>query len=139
MHLQRTVWTVICVAALFTFSVAAPAAEEPEAVYAKFHNAGLTSNFDEMRRYGTAAKGVELAAMPAADRQSMFKFLAMILPKTYTVASKTLSPDGNRATMRVTSTQKSGTGGKPDTASGLITLVKEKGLWKVDEADWGAN
>lgn len=101
--------------------------DEPEAVYAKFHKAGLTSNFDEMLRYGTSQP--ELKSMSATERLAMLEFLAQILPKTYTVVRKAIGPDGNHATLHLDAAG----------AAGTITFVKENGVWKVANANWGGS
>lgn len=103
----------------------APAADEPEAIYAKFHSAGLAANFNEMAKYGTASP--ELESMPAATRQAMLNFLAQMLPQNYSVAGKTIDPDGNHASLRLAA---------PGAATGTATLIKEKGGWKVDKVNW---
>src|SRR3989338_6641318 len=112
---------------VLAFPVAASAADKPEAIYAKFHSAGLTANFDEMLKYGTAQP--DLISMPAAERQAMLDFLAQMLPKTYTVMRKMVDPDGNHATLHLDASGVVGT----------ITLVKENGMWKVGNADWGGS
>lgn len=137
MDIRNATRTLIVVAALLAFPLAAPAAEEPEAVYAKMHNAALAANYDEMRKYGTTQKADDMAWMPAWLRQPILRFLAGMLPKTYTVAGKTLAPDGNGATLRLTATTGSRSGEKPETVNGTVTLVKEKSEWKVDEVKWG--
>ncbi len=137
MDLRNAAGTLIAVAALLAFPLAAPAADEPEAVYAKIHSAALAANFDEMRKYGTAQKADDMAWMPAWLQQPILRFLARMIPKTYTVAGKTLTPDGNGATLRLTATTESRPGEKPETVNGTVTLVKEKGEWKVDEVRWG--
>jgi hypothetical protein len=116
---------------LVALLLAAPAiaAEEPEAVYAKFHQAGLTANLDGMRKYGTAAKGAEIASMPAALNQAMLKMLAAMLPKAYVVDRKSIDKD--RATLNLSAKQDGGT------VYGVVTLLREGGEWKVDEAKWG--
>jgi hypothetical protein len=118
-------------ALLLALLIALPAHAEgsPEAVYAKFHQAGLAANFPEMRKWGTAAKGAEIAAMPAAMQQSLLGFLAAVLPKTYTVDSRTA--DDVQATLNVSAKQESGP------VYGVVTLIRENGEWKVDEAKWG--
>src|SRR5688572_11489131 len=110
--------------AVFLFCASALAAEEPEAVYAKFHKAGLEANFEEMRKWGSAAGAAELAAMPAAQRQAALKFLAGMLPKSYSIDSK--SVEASRATLRVSAKQQQGT------VYGVVTLLKEGGEWKVE-------
>lgn len=102
-------------------------ADEPEAVYAKFHRAGLTANFDEMIKYGTAQP--DLVSMPASERQAMLDFLAKLLPKIYTVIRKTIDPDGKHATLHLDASG----------AAGTITMIKENGIWKVGNADWGGS
>ena len=109
---------------------AAFAQEDPESVYRKFHAAGLAGNYEEMRRYGTAAGAAQLAAMPAAQRSAMLKLTAAMLPKSYSITGRQISADGNQATLRAVSN------GDPQ-AAGTITLVKEGGAWKVESAKWG--
>ncbi|MGH8631142.1 MAG: hypothetical protein ACREU7_10330 [Burkholderiales bacterium] len=65
MDFRNAVRTLIAVAALLAFPLAAHAADEAEAVFAKFHSAMLAANFDELRKYGTAEKGELEWWMPA--------------------------------------------------------------------------
>jgi hypothetical protein len=109
------------------------AAEEPEAVYAKFHRAVLAGDFAEMARYGSAAKAAESAAMPAALRQASLELVRRLMPKGYSVAGKRFDPGGERVTLRLVS--QAGAGG---IATGTATLVREKSEWKVDEVNWGS-
>ena len=104
-------------------AIAAPAQpqDEPEAVYAKFHRAGLVADYDAMLKYGIAAK--------AKERKEFLQVLARLLPRHYSVVEKIVEEGGTRALLRLR--------GAPEAVSGAITLVKEKGEWKVDEANWG--
>lgn len=117
--------------ALSALPTATLAADDPEAVYAKFHKASLEANFEEMRKWGSAAGSAELEAMWSLKRWALLKFLSIALPKTYTVTSKTIDPDGNRATLKLSFKQEDGT------AYGTATLVREGGGWKVDNTAWG--
>ncbi|MBI4937172.1 MAG: hypothetical protein HY846_02975 [Nitrosomonadales bacterium] len=117
--------TAILLAAM---PLAAPAADEPEAIYAKYHRAGLAANFGEMLKYGSTAKAAESASMPAAARQAMLESLAQTLPKTYSVAGKTVDAGGTRSTLRVAA---------PGAMGGTVILLKENGEWKVNEVSWG--
>ena len=121
----------------------APASEDKprpagaaEAVYAKFHRAGLAADFGEMKKYGTAAGTAEMAAIPAKERKEMLMFLALTLPKTYSITRSEISPDGKRATLQATASV-SPRGGQPQTANGTIAMVNEAGAWKVENANWG--
>jgi len=107
------------------------AQEDPEAVYRKFHAASLAADFEEMRKYGTAAGAAEIAAMPAVQRYAIMKMLAAMLPQSYSITGKEVSADGSQATLRAIST------GKAPGARGTITLLKEGGAWKVEQAKWG--
>lgn len=137
MKTYKTLQTLAAAILIVAMPLIASAADEPEAIYAKFHRAGLAANFDEMLKYGTAQKGVEDTSMPVEMRQAMLNFLAQMLPKSYSVASKTIDPNGNHATLRVTAMQSQHPGDIPETVNGTITLIKENGDWKVDEAKWG--
>jgi hypothetical protein len=103
-------------------ATAALAQDPPEAVYAKFHRAGLAGDYDTMLKYGTAAE-------PTAERKRLLQVLARLLPRKYSVVEETVEEGGKRALLRLRGTQPS--------VAGAITLVKEKGEWKVDEANWG--
>ena len=100
------------------------AQDPPEAVYAKFHRAGLAGDYDAMLKYGIAAE-----AVAPAERKRLLQVLARLLPRKYSVVEETVEEGGKRALLRLRGTQPS--------VAGTITLIKEKGEWKVDEANWG--
>ncbi|HET7363595.1 MAG TPA: hypothetical protein VFJ70_08500 [Burkholderiales bacterium] len=110
---------------------AAPAAaqDQPETVYANFHRAGLAADYDGMRKYESAAKAKQMDPIPPAERAPMLQTLARLLPRNYYVVEKTVEDGARRAVLRLRGTQPA--------ISGTITLVKEKGEWKVDDANWG--
>lgn len=103
-------------------------ADEPEAIYAKFHSAGLAANLDEMLKHGTDVP--DLASISTEKRQILFNafgLLAQMLPKSYSVTSKLIDPEGKRAMLHLTAPG----------AAGTATLLKENGVWKVDNINWG--
>jgi hypothetical protein len=106
--------------------LAAWAADEPDAVYAKFHAAVLAADFGEMRKHGTAKKGEEIASLPAVAREAALGLMARMLPKYYKVDRRTIEADGSRATLHLSAGR----------AYGTVLLLKEGGDWKVDEARW---
>lgn len=113
------------------------AADEPETVYRNFHDATVARDFAEMRKWGTASVGAEMAAAPAAQREAMIAFIGGMMPKTYTVSGKEISADGARATLHLSAnvTDK----GRSATVLGTATLLKEGGAWKVLLANWGGD
>ena len=115
---------------------AAPAAEEPELVYAKFHRAVASGNLAEMAKYGPDARRAELAAMSDAQKDATLKMIAMMMPRAFTLRSKLVNPDGRSARLVVSGPGGPIAGGKPETLYGTIRMVVERGEWKVDESDW---
>jgi len=124
------------VLALGIMATSALAQDEPEAVYAKFHRAGLAADYDGMRTYECSAKANEMDPIPPGERKQILQALARLLPRTYSVVEKTVEEGGKSALLRLRGTQQD-LDGKPRSVSGTITFVKEKGEWKVDEANWG--
>ena len=119
--------------ALGIIAVPALAQDQPETVYANFHRAGLAADYDGMLKYGSAK---EMDPLPRAERKRLLRVLARLLPRTYSVVEKTVEEGGKRALLRLRGTQP-GLDGKPQAVAGTITLIKERGEWKVDEANWG--
>jgi hypothetical protein len=119
-------------------AVATPALalDEPEAVYAKFHRAGLAADYEGMRKYQSSAKANEMDPIPPGERKQILQALARLLPRSYAVVEKTVEEGATRAVLRLRATQQDADG-KPQPLAGTITLVKEKGEWRVDEANWG--
>ena len=105
----RNTLGLLAATGLFAFSAAAPAADEIEAAYAKYHAAALESGLG-----------------------------ALMLPKSYSVVGKTISADGNRATLQIVGTAESIFSGAPQTVAGTVTLVKKNGEWTVEEMNWGS-
>jgi uncharacterized RDD family membrane protein YckC len=117
---------------------AAPAAVDDLAtVYRSFHQAMLDSDVEGMRKWGTKAKGDELAAASAIERKMMLGLMASMTPKTYRVRSSEVSADGSKATLYLSAEQVDK--GKTETVLATVTLLKEGGAWKVDLSSWGGS
>jgi hypothetical protein len=119
----------LAVALGLAIATPALAQDPPEAVYAKFHRAGLAADYEGMRQYESAEKAKEMDPIPPAQREPILEALARTLPRSYHVVEKTVEEGARRAVLRLRGTQ--------PPISGTITLVKEKGEWKVDDANWG--
>lgn len=116
--------------------VAALAAEEPDAVYAKYHRAAVTRDLDEMLLHASAAQRAELSGISAAQKDATMKMLEATMPRVYLVKNKTLAPDGRRARLLVSGPGGSVLDARSETLYGAITLVNEGGEWKVASSDW---
>lgn len=117
---------------LVLLAAAAGAADEPDAVYRKLHDATLAGNVDEMLKYASASQRADIAALP--DRRTALKFLSTMMPKAYAITSKVLGPDGKTA--RILATGAHNVMGKTQPMYGEISLRKEAGEWKVDQWGW---
>ena len=115
---------------------AALAAEEPEAVYAKFHRAAVSGNLDELIRHGPQTRRAEMTSMSAAQKDATLKMAALLLPRAFTLRSKTVSPDGRSARLVVSGPGENLVDGRRETLYGQIRMVMEGPEWKVEESNW---
>lgn len=129
--------TALVIALLALLPLAARAAGEPEAVYAKFHRAAASGNLEEMMRHVPAAERAELAAMSAAQKEAIVKMMAAMLPRAYLLQAKTVSRDGKGALLQVSGQGEALLpGAKPELLYGSIRMVLEGGEWKMHTMDW---
>jgi hypothetical protein len=112
------------------------AAEEPEAVYAKFHRALHAADLQEMLRYATDAQRAEMAAMSPAQKSASLKMMAVMLPRAYALKDKSIAPGGQAARLALSGTAPQLIDGKPETLYGTIRMVMQRGEWKVAASDW---
>ena len=112
------------------------AADEPEVVYAKFHRAAISGNLEELGRLGPAARRAEQQDMSDAQKAAVLKMAASMMPRAFVVKSKQVIQPGRSARLLVSGTGENLVGGRPETLYGDITLVMERGEWKVDEVSW---
>jgi len=124
-----------------TALAAAPAlaADEPDAVYAKYHRAAVTRDLNEMLQYASAAQRQELSGFSAAQKDAAMKMLEATMPRAFVLKNKTVAPDGKRARLLVNGPGGSVLDAKLETLYGTVTMVKEQGEWKVGTADWSNN
>jgi len=126
----------LAAAAILFIPCAESAAEEPEAVYAKFHRGAVSGNLEEMFRYAPAARRAELATMSAAQKDAQVKMVALMLPRAFVVRNKTILPAGSGARLLLSGPGERFIDGKVETLYGVISMVIEAGDWKVSESNW---
>ena len=112
------------------------AAEEPEAVYAKFHHAAASGDLEEMARHGPDARRAELATMSAAQKEATLKMVSMMLPRAFTLRQKQVNPNGQSARLVVSGPSGERVDGKPEILYGSIRMAMLRGEWKVEESEW---
>ena len=107
------------------------AQEPPEAVYEKFHRAARAANVAEMGRVSTDERRLEIADSPKME----LMLGAQTFPVSYKITGKKTSSDGNDVQLRATGMH-APLGGQNRQMYGIVDLVKQKGVWKVDAAAW---
>jgi hypothetical protein len=124
---------LLCLASA-TSPAPAAAAEEPEAVYARFHRAILAGSAEEMLQHADASQRARFARMKPEQKPAALKLQAAMMARQWQLRDKTLSPDGKAARLVV-----SGPGegpGAPQVLYGVARMTLEGGNWKVVEANW---
>ncbi len=139
--MRHTIWQGDCairltaaIVLLALLPLAALAAEEPEAVYAKFHRATMAGELDEMLKYGPAQRRAEMRGLSEAHREAALKMAQFMMPRAFTLERKTVHAKG-RATLIVSGPGDAGRQ-KLETIYGVVTMLMENGEWKVDESSW---
>jgi hypothetical protein len=125
----------IAAAIFLLLPCAARAADEPEAVYAKYHRAAMAGELDEMLMYGPAARRAEMAGASEARRVAALKMAQFMVPRAFKLERKTVARNG-RSALLIVSGPWASTGGRMDTTYGTVSLVSENGQWTVDDATW---
>jgi hypothetical protein len=125
------------IALLALLPLAVLAAEEPEAVLAKYHRAAMAGNPDDMLAHSAAWQRAEAKAMSAANREASFNAARSMMPRFFTVERKTL-PTEDRVTLVVSGPWESGPSGRVH-VYGTALLLWEGGDWKVSEVSWSTD
>jgi len=122
--------------ALFLAPYASFAADEPEAVYAKYHHAAMAGDLDEMLQYGPAQRRAEMRGASASTRQATLRMAQGTMPRAFKLERKVLNQK-NQATL-VVSGPWAGDGDRLDKIYGTVQMLMENGAWKVDDVIWSA-
>ena len=130
---------LVSLVSVVSLCAVAVAADEPEAVYAKYHRAAASGDLAEMSKYAVAAQRSDMAGMSAAQKDAMVKMLAVTMPRGFVLRSKSVKPDGKNAVLVVSGPGASMGGEKPEMLFGTIKMASEGGEWKVAESSWSNN
>lgn len=125
------------IALLLLAALPVRAADEPEAVYAKFHRATMAGELEEMLRHGPAARRAEIQGMSESSRNAALKMAQFMMPRAFTLERKVVNPNG-RAAVLIVSGPGGGGDGKLETIYGTVQMLLESGVWKVDDVSWNA-
>lgn len=116
-----------------------PAAAQPAASYpsgSEFYLAyraafDRATSFDELLPWAAKARREQIANAPASERAEAFVMVKMFDDRiNVTVVKETPSANGAELQVEGISAERRGK------ATGVITLVKEDGAWKIDRESW---
>jgi hypothetical protein len=111
---------------------AAFAWEEPDSVYAKFHNAVMTGNAEEMLRLTTSARRADLAGRKDLELRQTHA----TLPAAYALERKTVSRDGQSARLYFSAAGEAFPTPKAGAQYGIVRMALEGGEWKLIDQSW---
>lgn len=124
--------TLGVVALLATVPGAASAWEEPDAAYAKYHNAIMTGNAEEMLRMTTGARRGDLAGRKDIELRQTHA----TTPSAYVLERKTFSRDGQNARLFLSAAGEAFPTPKAGAQYGIVRLALEGGEWKLIDQNW---
>ena len=127
---------ILALLAALAFALPASAADEPEAVFAKYHRAAVAGNLDEMLRYTTDSHRAEMSAMSPEQRAASFKLINTLMPAKYAVRAKSVYPESGIARLYIAGEARATIDSKPGMLYGVVRLVVQRGEWKVGNVEW---
>jgi len=131
--MKKSVAATMGIAALMaTLGGAARAWEEPDAVYAKYHNAILTGNTDEMLRLTRAPRRAEIAAR----KDSELRTQAASMPVAFALEQKITSRDGQSARLFFSASGEAFPVPRAGAQYGVVRMALEQGEWRVVDHSW---
>jgi hypothetical protein len=133
----RFALSVLCALPLL-LPCAAPAADEPEAVYAKFHRAAMAGDLEEMLKHGLERRRAEMQGASAATREAALKLVQFMMPRAFKLENKAVNAGTGKATLIVSGPWEGGHHDM-DTVYGTVKMLMENGEWKVGEANWSSD
>ena len=135
---MRTINAMQTVCCLFMFLASGQlhAAETPEAIYQKFHDAMLAGDMDGMLALSPESERAEMAGYAPEQKQAMIAMMGKLLPRSYTVLGVKPGADANAATLYASGMGVSLFGDEPEMQYGTISMSREAGEWKVGKSSW---
>jgi hypothetical protein len=121
------------------FASCLPAAAQPAASYSsggEFYLAyraafDQATSFDELLPWAAKARREQIAKAPTSERAEAFAMVKMFDDRiNVTVVKETPSASGAELQVEGISAESRGK------ATGVVTLVKEDGAWKIDRENW---
>lgn len=128
----------IIAAALLLLLAALPAsaADQPDAVYARFHRAVVAGDLQVVMDTAIARTRAEISGLPVAQREAVVKAIGALMPRAFSLLYKNVAPDGQSARLLLRGPGGSVLDAKSETLWGNVRMALERGEWKVAAAEW---
>jgi hypothetical protein len=130
----RAVAALILAALSVTATFAQPAASYPNgsAFYLAYRQAfDKATTIDELLPWVAKGRAEQIAKAPDTERREAFAMIKMFDDRTNVTVLKE-TPSGSGAELQVEGVSAEGRG----KATGVITLVKEGGAWRIERESW---
>jgi hypothetical protein len=128
--------TALALMAALLLPLPALAAEEPEAVFARYHRALVAGNLDEVLLNAAEQLRSEIKGLSPEQRHAAVKMLAAQAPPGFTLRGKKIEPGNEEARLMVSGDkQMPGTRGS-ETVYGSIRMLRQRGEWRVAASEW---
>jgi hypothetical protein len=123
-------------ALLVLAALPAAAAEEPDAVYARYHRAVVAGDLQEVMNTAIARTRTEISGLPVAQREVAVTMLGASMPRAFSLLYKNVAPDGQSARLLLRGPGGSVLDARSETLWGNVRMALERGEWRVAAAEW---
>lgn len=118
---------------VFSLSLVALAADKPEDIYAKYHNAIKKGDMDTMLACVCKQQRDKFKELDKAKQTMTFSMIQAMQPVSYKVTKSDVK--ASEATLQMDGKEKP-TGGKSNVMKGTVSFVKEDGKWVILKENW---
>ncbi|HEX2651670.1 MAG TPA: hypothetical protein VHN19_17205 [Burkholderiales bacterium] len=110
----------------------AQAWEEPDATFAKFHEAVKSGNAEEMVRLSTSARRGDMSSRKDAELREA----QAATPAAFALEQKTVSRDGQAAKLYLSAPGDAFSPARAGAQYGIVRLALEAGEWRITGETW---
>jgi hypothetical protein len=128
--------TALALMAVLLLPLPALAADEPEAVFARYHRALVAGNLDEVLLNAAEQLRTEIKGLSPEQRHAVVKMLASQAPSGYTLRGRKIEPGNEAARLLVSGDRQLDAVRGTETLYGNIRMLRQRGEWRVAAAEW---
>jgi len=113
--------------------LAASAQSDPLSAYQAYHQAAVMGNLEMAGSYASLALRPKMFARSPQERADLVNKMRNMMPATFSITRRTLSPDRKTATFSLAGRVERPL---PQATTGEVRVIQELGKWKVDSVSW---